>query len=163
MIGIACALAALARNNVEVEVADLSEERCALAADTLGVRVSHNLQAEYEVVIDAVGAAATRATSVERLRPGGVAVWIGLQDSAPGFDGRALIRHERVVHGAYAYLDVDFDAGLELCGHVSESWIEQVPLADGATRFAELMEAPGPVPKVVVVPKASRRTRSSQE
>jgi threonine dehydrogenase-like Zn-dependent dehydrogenase len=156
MLGIASALAAIRAGVPEVTLVDLNRDRLALAAKTLDVRAVTKLDRELDAVIDAVGLAATRAAAVHRLRPGGVSVWIGLNDSDPGFESLALVRHERMVQGSYAYLDSEFDDALELCRHADASWVEAVGLSDSASRFTELMESPGPVPKTVIVPRPYR-------
>jgi len=153
MLGIASALVA-AHGGAEVAIADLSAERLAVARDTLGVHTARELDGEHDVVIDAVGAAATRASAVARLRPGGVSVWIGLHEPDAGFDSLALVRQERVVSGTFAYLNEDFAAALELAAHADPSWVEQIPLADSAARFGELLRAPGSVPKTVMTAAA---------
>lgn len=153
MLGIACALAAAKRGIRDIVVADLSEDRLALAAKTLGVEATKRLEGELDLVVDAVGLAETRSDAVALSRPGGVSVWIGLHQPDAGFDSRSLVRSERVVCGAFAYLDAEFDEAVELCRDADPCWVEQVFLCDAAGRFSELMQAPGPVPKTIVVPE----------
>ena len=89
-IGLLCAATALSGGADRVEVTDLSPARLA-AAQRLGAEVAdRGLSGEYDVVIDAVGSAATRAASVAHQRPGGVAVWLGLAEEEAGFDANAL-------------------------------------------------------------------------
>jgi threonine dehydrogenase-like Zn-dependent dehydrogenase len=152
MLGIGCALAAVERGIPEIAVSDLNDERLALVADTLGVRAAKRLEGEHNVVIDAVGLGATRAEAVERLRPGGVSVWIGLAQPDPGFDSLSLVRQERVVCGTFAYDDSEFDEALELCARADPRWVEQIPLAGAAERFGELLRAPGPIPRTAIQP-----------
>jgi threonine dehydrogenase-like Zn-dependent dehydrogenase len=152
MLGMASAFVAAKRGIGEITITDLNEDRLALAAATLGARASHLLEDEYDVVIDAVGSPSTRAVAVDRLRPQGVSVWIGLQDRDPGFDALALVRQERLVTGTFAYRGADFEAAIELCADADPRWIESIPLTAAADRFVELMRAPGVVPKTVIVP-----------
>ena len=156
MLGIASAFAAIRAGVAEVTVADLSEERRSLAAETMDVTGTARLEGEFDAVVDAVGVGATRADAVDRLRAGGVAVWIGLQDPDPGFDSLALVREERMVCGTYAYLDAEFEEAIKLCCGADPRWVERVQLASAAERFTELMREPAATPKTIVVPNRPR-------
>jgi len=157
MLGTASALAAVRTGIPRVAIADISPERLQIAASTLGIETTPRLRGELDVVIDAVGAASTRADAVDLLKPGGVSVWIGLHQPDAGFDSLSLVRQERIVCGTFAYLDAEFDEAVELCQEAHKGWVETVSLPDSAARFSELMREPGPVPKTVVVPKDRSR------
>jgi threonine dehydrogenase-like Zn-dependent dehydrogenase len=138
-IGLLCAAMALSGGAGRVEVTDLSPGRLA-AAQRLGAEVaSPGLSGEYDVVIDAVGTAATRAASVAHQRPGGVAVWLGLAGEEAGFDANALIRSEKRVLGSFAYRDEEFAQATARIQDWDLTWAAGYPLAAAAEIFTELM------------------------
>jgi threonine dehydrogenase-like Zn-dependent dehydrogenase len=138
-IGLLCAATALSGGAAQVEVTDLSPARLA-AARRLGAEVAdRGLSGEYDVVIDAVGSAATRATSVAHQRPGGVAVWLGLAEEEAGFDASALVRSEKRVLGSFAYRDDEFAEAMARIQDWDLAWAESYPLAAAAEIFTGLM------------------------
>jgi threonine dehydrogenase-like Zn-dependent dehydrogenase len=138
-IGLLCAATALSGGAGRVEVTDLSPARLA-AAQRLGAEVAGpGLSGEYDVVIDAVGSAATRAASVAHQRPGGVAVWLGLAEEEAGFDANALIRTEKRVLGSFAYRDEEFAQAMARIGDWDLTWAAGYPLAAAAGIFTDLM------------------------
>jgi len=138
-IGLLCAAMALSSGAALVEVTDLSPARLA-AAQRLGAEVaSPGLSGEYDVVIDAVGSAATRAASVAHQRPGGVAVWLGLAEEEAGFDANALIRSEKRVLGSFAYRDEEFAQAMARISDWDLTWAAGYPLAEAAGIFTDLM------------------------
>jgi threonine dehydrogenase-like Zn-dependent dehydrogenase len=138
-IGLLCAATALSGGAGRVEVTDLSPARLA-AAQRLGAEVAGaGLSGEYDVVIDAVGSAATRAASVAHQRPGGVAVWLGLAEEEAGFDANALIRSEKRVLGSFAYRDEEFAQAMAAVGDWDLTWAAGYPLAAAAGIFTDLM------------------------
>src|SRR6266566_104243 len=138
-IGLLCAATALSGGAGRVEVTDLSPARLA-AAQRLGAEVAGaGLSGEYDVVMDAVGSAATRAASVAHQRPGGVAVWLGLAEEEAGFDANALIRSEKRVLGSFAYRDEEFAQAMARIGDWDLTWAAGYPLAAAAEIFTDLM------------------------
>jgi threonine dehydrogenase-like Zn-dependent dehydrogenase len=138
-IGLLCAATALSGGAARVEVTDLSPARLA-AAQRLGAQVAGpGLSGEYDVVIDAVGSAVTRAASVAHQRPGGVAVWLGLAEEEAGFDASALIRSEKRVLGSFAYRDEEFAQAMARIGDWDLTWAAGYPLAAAAEIFTDLM------------------------
>ena len=135
-IGLLCVIAALAGGAESVDVTDLSADRIAVARDHGAAGL---LRGEYDVVIDAVGSAATRANSVAHLRPGAVAVWLGLAEAEAGFDANALIRSEKRVLGSFAYSDEEFADGMALLRNTDLDWTASYPLSVGAGIFTDLM------------------------
>jgi threonine dehydrogenase-like Zn-dependent dehydrogenase len=138
-IGLMCVAAALASGAGRVEASDLSPARLAAALRLGAAAGGPALEGEYDVVIDAVGSAATRAASVDHQRPGGTAVWLGLADSEPGFDASALVRSEQRVLGSFAYGDEEFAQATTLVQEWDLSWAAGYPLAAGAEIFTSLM------------------------
>jgi threonine dehydrogenase-like Zn-dependent dehydrogenase len=138
-IGLLCAATALSGGAGRVEVTDLSPARLA-AAQRLGAALADpGLSGEYDVVIDAVGSAATRAASVAHQRPGGVAVWLGLAEEEAGFDANALIRSEKRILGSFAYRDEEFAQATARIGDWDLTWAAGYPLAAAAGIFTDLM------------------------
>ncbi len=138
-IGLLCAAMALSGGAGRVDVTDLSPARLA-AAQRLGAGAAGpSLAGEYDVVIDAVGSAATRAASVAHQRPGGVAIWLGLAGEEAGFDANALVRSEKRVLGSFAYRDEEFAHAMALIRDWDLTWAAGYPLAAGAEIFTGLM------------------------
>jgi len=138
-IGLLCVAVALSSGAARVEVSDLAPARLAAALRLRAAVGGPGLEGEYDVVIDAVGSAATRAASVERQRPGGTAIWLGLADSEPGFDASALVRSEKRVLGSFAYSDEEFAQATAMIREWDLAWAAGYPLAEGADVFTELM------------------------
>jgi threonine dehydrogenase-like Zn-dependent dehydrogenase len=150
-LGIACTLVASSRGVPFIEVADPSRARRRTALEAGAHSAVERLSGEFDIVIDAVGAAVTRSDSVGLLRPGGVAVWLGLHSAEPGFDSFGLVRFGKVVVGSFCYEDRDFDAATSLAARARHEWFSQVPLADGAAAFTRLLDGPTPHVKTMMV------------
>jgi threonine dehydrogenase-like Zn-dependent dehydrogenase len=150
-IGLVAYLVAAAGGAGEVVVCDLSEDRLGMARN-LGATTAAELDGEFDVVIDAVGVAATHKASVDRLRPGGTAVWIGLMGTDAGFDSTDLIRQEKSVLGSFAYTDDEFGEAVRLAQTADLGWVDSFPLAEGATIFTELMHGRTDVVKALLRP-----------
>jgi threonine dehydrogenase-like Zn-dependent dehydrogenase len=151
-IGLVCYLVAQHNGCSDVVVADPSPQRRAVAA-SLGARTVKSIADEpapFDVVIDAVGLPATRATSVSAVRPGGTAVWIGLASADSGFDGNLLVRNEVVVRGSFAYTDAEFAHALELAPQLDLSWATSVPFEQADTTFLELADGRTDLVKAVL-------------
>jgi len=138
-IGLLCVAVALSSGAARVEVSDLAPARLAAALRLGAGAGGPGLEGEYDVVSDAVGSAATRAASVEHQRPGGMAIWLGLADSEPGFDASALVRSEKRVLGSFAYSDEEFAQATAMIREWDLAWAAGYPLAEGADVFTELM------------------------
>lgn len=155
-IGLVCLLVAKATGGarVRVDVADTASGRLRLA-ERLGADAgTGRLDGEYDVVIDAVGTPGTRADSVERLRPGGTAVWLGLASGEPGIDPLGLIRSEKRILGSFAYGDDEFAEAIALATELQLDWATPFPLDHGAAIFTELMNGRSDVVKALLVPGA---------
>ena len=119
------------------------EARDALAGSTEGLGV--------DLVIDAVGAEATRRMALDLLRPGGRAVFIGLHDddSTLGFHG--VVRGQIDLQGSYAYTAEDFEQALDWLV-AGKAGIGELPpvlsLEEGPSAFADLVKGPSAQIKV---------------
>jgi threonine dehydrogenase-like Zn-dependent dehydrogenase len=98
-----------------------------------------------DVVIDAVGAPATRRAAVELVRPGGDVVWIGTHGDVTELSGRAVVLGERRISGSYDVTDEDLETAIGLFAHRRVEiapWARPFPLEEGAAVFRALLTAP---------------------
>lgn len=151
-IGLVALSVALQNQAGEVAVADLSAERLAFATKLGATQTGPSLEGEFDVIFEAVGIEATKRASVEHLRRGGVAVWLGLVDPQPGFDSQDLIRSEKKVLGSFAYTDFEFSEAVNLATEVDLSWGQSFPLDHGVDIFMELMHGRTDVAKALLRP-----------
>lgn len=109
----------------------------------------------FDLVLDAVGAAATRALACRTVRPGGVIVHAGLIPGHDGLDVRKITLQEIMFTGCYCFTDSDFRetvaaiVGGRLGGL---DWIERRPLSDGPRAFADIDAGRVGAAKIVLVP-----------
>ena len=151
-IGLFCLLTALANGARRVHVTDLSPARLAIARRLGAASAGTQLDGEFDIIFDAVGLAATRAQSVHRQRPGGLAVWLGLADAEPGYDAAGLVRSEKRVIGSFAYSDREFADAASLLADWDLTWASRYPLSAGAQIFTELMDGASHPVKAVLQP-----------
>lgn len=151
-IGLVCLLVAKARGAPKIGVVDLSEERLAVAKRLGADETGPALRGEYDVIFDAVGVASTHRASVDAVRPGGTAVWLGLIGETAEFDSQHLVRMEKRVQGSFCYTDPEFRQAIELARTVDLSWVDPFPLAEGVGIFMELMDGRSDVVKAVLRP-----------
>jgi alcohol dehydrogenase len=136
----------------DVVVCDTAEDRLELAESLGAAGTTTELEGEFDLIVDAVGAEATHRASVVALRRGGTAVWLGLLSPQPGIDGQHLVRDEKRVTGSYCYTAAEFGAAIALAGRLPLGWSTRFSLADGPTIFAELMNGRHDVVKAVLDP-----------
>ena len=108
-----------------------------------------------DLVIDAVGASATRKTALAAVKPGGVVLHIGLQDFASEIDMRKLTLAEITLIGTYTYSTADLRAtarALHAGAFGDLGWVDERPLADGAAAFRDLHEGRSAAAKIVLRP-----------
>lgn len=109
----------------------------------------------FDVVIDAVGSGKTRAACSRLVRAGGVICHAGLQDQADGLDTRRLTLQEVTFIGNYCYTVADLRAAIDsiYTGKLGKlEWIEERPLSEGASAFADVHNGTTPSPKIVLFP-----------
>jgi len=98
-----------------------------------------------DLVLDAVGATATRRAALGLLRPGGRAVFVGLRDDETTLGFHEVVRGQLDIRGSYAYTAGDYETAL--------SWLVEgragigdlppvLPLERGVGAFAELAQGP---------------------
>ncbi len=108
-----------------------------------------------ELVVDAYGSEASRASSTDFAAPGGVIAHIGLAGGGAGLDTRRMTLQEITFFGTYTYTMADFRATARSIfdGRLGDfNWVEQRPLSDGAAAFADLKEGNVGAAKIVLRP-----------
>lgn len=150
-IGLVAYLVAQAGGAAEVVVVDLAEDRLATARN-IGATTATALDGEFDLVIDAVGVAATHTASIDHIRPGGTAVWVGLMGTDPAFNTADFIRQEKSVLGSFAYTDAEFGEAVKLAETAELGWVDSFPLSEGADIFTQLMHGRTDVVKALLRP-----------
>lgn len=165
-IGLFCLAVARSLGITEVLVSDMLPARLAIAQQwgataILNARNTDVVQTVQETynggvtaVIDAVGAATTRAQAVQAVVPGGRVVFIGLHDEESLLATNYLIRQEIAITGCFGYSHQDFAHALTLlqAGIIQPEadWLEERPLAEGPAAFAELVKGTASATKIVL-------------
>ncbi len=150
-----------------VYITDLDQERLAMGADLGGAALDASRVdvpkvvrertggAGVPVAVDAVGASATRAECVVATRSGGLVVLTGLHEETGPIPAADVIRREIILRGCFAYSPANFADAL---GRLARGemrlapWMVEAPLAEGGQWFDRLIDAPGNVAKVLLVP-----------
>jgi len=156
-IGLAAALALKAMGARDVTIAEPNDARRAFLAETCGQATMANASGSFEMVIDAVGYGATRASASACVMPGGVIAHVGLGDSAEGFDVRYATLQEVTFIGTYTYTMQDFrdTAQAIFDGKLGPlDWIETRALSDGSQAFKDLHKGKVAAPKIILDPWA---------
>lgn len=158
-IGLGAALSLSAQDITEVTIVEPNAmRREVLNGQCQQVSISPDdlpADAMFDVVIDGVGYAATRATASAHARPGGVIAHIGLGEASGGLDIRRMTLQEITFFGTYTYTAQDFrdTAQAIFDGRLGPlDWTEQRPLADGASAFADIRAGKSAAPKIVLRP-----------
>jgi threonine dehydrogenase-like Zn-dependent dehydrogenase len=108
-----------------------------------------------DLVIDAVGAGATRAAACAMVRPGGVIVHAGLLPGQDGLDIRKITLQEITLTGTYCYTPNDFLQSVEALasGRLGQlGWFEPRALADGSAAFADIDAGATAAAKLILLP-----------
>ncbi len=106
-----------------------------------------------DLLIDAVGIAATRAAACALVTPGGVIAHIGLGSAEGGIDARCLTLQEITFFGTYTYTQADFAATAEamFAGRLGDlTWPQQRSLDQGIQAFADLAAGQVTAPKILL-------------
>jgi threonine dehydrogenase-like Zn-dependent dehydrogenase len=137
-LGFLTAFSAVTQGVPEVVISDLSAQRRSLAGASGAHLVVENLEGEFDVIVDAVGTDTTRAASVELVRPGGAAAWVGLHATRSAVDGLDVIRAEKRIVGSFCYHERDVTTAVGLLSTLDSAWIARRPLEDGVETFLRL-------------------------
>ena len=108
-----------------------------------------------DLVIDAVGAAATRAAACRLVRPGGVIVHAGLLPGLDGLDVRRITLQEITFVGTYCYTHADFRETVDamIAGRLGRlDWYEERTLASGAEAFTAIDAGSVAAAKIILRP-----------
>ena len=148
-IGLLCALAAQYYGCSEILIAETNPIRSKILEQVTQATTYNPLEGVPEaaqncdLIIDAVGSAATRSASSALVRPGGVIVHIGLQDNLDGLDTRRITLQEITFQGSYCYRDSDFALAVDLLVNktiTGAGWTEVRAMADGPQAFMDIDE-----------------------
>jgi threonine dehydrogenase-like Zn-dependent dehydrogenase len=147
-IGLACMQAALAQGVELVTVLERHPTRRDHAL-RLGAHeafaAADELKPGVDLVIDAVGAGATRVLALDLLNPAGTAVFIGLHDDETALPWHRVIRGNHTIRAVFGYSDADFQHALDWLaeGRAGIGDLKAVlPLDQGPAAFATLAEGP---------------------
>jgi len=110
----------------------------------------------FDAVVDAVGLPITRQGAIQAVRPGGHVVFTGLHEDATTLPGNTIVRSEINIHGAFCYTQANFQAAVRLIGDGivpdNADWLTIRPLEEADASFAQLIDRPSTVTKVVLTP-----------
>ncbi|MDH5452917.1 MAG: alcohol dehydrogenase catalytic domain-containing protein [Paracoccaceae bacterium] len=159
-IGLGAALSLAAQGMSDVTLVEPNPARRAFLRDHCGQKVlaNDNLPAgeEFDIVLDGVGYAATRATASAFVRPGGLILHIGLGEDEGGLDIRRMTLQEITFIGTYTYTAEDFrqTARAIFDGRLGPlDWTESRPLAEGARAFDDIRSGRTAAPKTLLIPR----------
>ena len=160
-IGLLIALLLKSYGCRRVRLAETNELRRESAGRAAGCSTYDPAQApaltasSVDLVIDAVGAAATRNAALAAVKPGGVIIHVGLAEGGSEIDMRRLTLAEITLIGVYTYSTADLRAAA-LALHEGAfgdlSWVEERALADGARAFHDLDQGRAAAAKIVLRP-----------
>ncbi len=158
-IGLAAAIVARHFGAGDIRVAEPNAlRRKALSAqegfDAYDPAAGGPAENSVDLVVDAVGAAGTRAAACAMVRPGGVIVHAGLLPGSDGIDIRKITLQEITLTGTYCYTPTDFrdTVAAIAAGRLGAlAWFEERPLAEGAAAFAAI-DAGTAAAKIVLRP-----------
>ncbi len=166
-IGLLALQALQLQGAAQVFIADLDAERLAmggaLGAITLQPRNVDVVKTVQEataglgasVTLDAVGTATTRRQCISATQPTGTMILSGLHEEVSEMPAADIIRREIVVRGSFSYSPANFKQAAQLLAEGKfrlDPWIVEAPLADGGAWFDRLIDAPGDVSKVLLIP-----------
>lgn len=166
-IGLLALQMLLLRGAREIYISDLGPERLEMAQALGGIPLNpkdvdvvqklRDVTDGYgaAVTVDAVGSAMTRKQCVQAARNAGTLVLTGLHEETSAMPAAEITRREIVVHGCFAYSPANFAEAVDLLAQDKirlDPWIVEAPLAEGGPWFDRLIDAPGNVAKVLLVP-----------
>lgn len=166
-IGLLALQALRAAGAARVFISDLDAERLAMGAALGGTALNPK---ETDVVtsvreasgglgaavtVDCVGSAVTRKQCVQAARSQGTLILSGLHQETSEMPAAEIIRREIAVRGSFSYNRDNFAEALRRLENEEvhlDPWIVEAPLEDGGKWFDRLIDAPGNVAKVLLVP-----------
>lgn len=158
------------RGAKRIYISDLSESRLETAVK-MGADVTLNPQTMdirravmdatdgrgVDIAIEAVGVTPSAKQSIELLRTGGTAVWIGNSAKFVEVPMQEIVTRELHIRGTYIYSHDEFGEVLELVNSGGISFDPIISLrarmSEGAQWFAQLADSPGELIKIVLIPE----------
>lgn len=107
-----------------------------------------------DCAIDAVGLPVTRRQAVAAVRPDGRAIFLGLHEDETSLPINTIVRSEIGIQGSFCYSQTNFTAALRLLAEgflpAAESWLTLRTLDEANASFAQLIDAPADITKIVL-------------
>ena len=166
-IGALSLVLAKLRGIPRVAVVDVNDERLD-AARRLGADLVVNATREdavavvrdwssggADVVVEAVGTAGTRRTSIALAAKGARVILLGLAENDSPLPWVDMIRNEQSLHTSFAYAPRDFHDSVDLLESRRvdiRPWTETRPLEDGHAGFEKMVKNPGATLKMLLKP-----------
>ena len=157
-IGLMVIQALVDRGIKQVFCIDLNAERLRMAEKLGAVPGTFDSLASQpvDIVVDAVGASATRQGCARVVRSGGRIVWIGLHESDTALPVNDFIRREITTYGSFAYTPIDFENALQALAQrritLEDAWTQVEPLENGTACYEKLLHG-APISKIWLTPK----------
>lgn len=158
-IGVGAALSLISKGVRSVLLVEPNKARRTFLTEKVGLNAIDpsvlNKDAQFDIVVDGVGFAETRATASKATRPGGVIAHIGLGVAEGGLDIRRLTLQEITFIGTYTYTANDFRATSEamFLGNLGAlDWYETRSLSAGEAAFSDIRSGKIEAPKIVLKP-----------
>jgi alcohol dehydrogenase len=158
-VGLAAALLLRHRQVAELLVGETNPIRRASAVAE-GLSVYDPIATEapsryFDIILDAVGAGATRSAALAAVADGGVVALTGLHDNLGTVDMRKVTLSEVTIIGTYAYTQKNLADALKAVHQGamgSLAWVEQRSLAEGGDALADLAAGRSRAAKIVLQP-----------
>ncbi|MEX0332386.1 MAG: zinc-binding dehydrogenase [Puniceicoccaceae bacterium] len=108
----------------------------------------------FDVVVDAAGTESTKAQSIECLRPGGCAVWLGLGTDKISLNSYGITLGEKQVLGTYSANQPDYKIAIDLLKNqkINLDWIDRYTLDEGEKAFRTMLNPQGNHIKAILNP-----------
>jgi threonine dehydrogenase-like Zn-dependent dehydrogenase len=138
---------------------DLNSDRLAMAEKLGATPATFESLASQptEIVVDAVGAAATRQGCARVVRSGGRIIWVGLHEADTALPVNDFIRREIATYGSFTYTPVDFQNALQALAQrriiLDDSWTQIEPLKNGTACYEKLLRGAA-VSKIWLTPES---------
>ena len=167
-IGLGAALSLTVQGVKDVTVVETTPSRRAFLANKTNLKVISleelETEASFDLIVDGVGFAGTRATASAYTQSGGVIIHIGLGENTGGLDIRRMTLQEITFIGTYTYTAKDFEQTAQAIfdnqfGEIN--WIEKRSLFDGANAFKDIRSGNVQAPKVILIPEHNNPITSS--
>lgn len=159
-IGVLAMLSAQIGGLTDIVVMDLDRSRLGAvqAFGGIGLASADELRSAapadgFDVVVDAVGADATRRQAVEFARRGGRIVFSGLHEADSRLPINAAVRNEITMRGAFCYDSSDFRTALDWLSEGRVDLRDHTrlrPLSEGKACFEQLLTGPNHSTKIML-------------